>query len=151
MDLELPIPDYPTVCRRQAGLTVEMPAIARARHVVVDSTGLKVYGAGEWHRRKHGAGRRRTWRKLHLGVDETTKETVAEGLTASNTHDSTVLPALLDDIEGVIRQVSGDAGYDTRVSYEAILDRGAVPTIIPRRNARRGKPTDEGRWRVTRD
>ena len=76
---------------------------------------------------------------------------MAESLTASNIHDSTMLPTLLDDIEGPIRKVSSDTGYDTRASYEAVLDRGAVPAIIPRRNARRGERSDESPWRATRD
>ena len=81
MNVELPVPDYPTVSRRQGALEPELrPAPARVpRHVVIDSTVLKVYGAGEWYLRKHGMqrGGPRIWRKLHLGVDETTKEIVA--------------------------------------------------------------------------
>ena len=76
LKLELPIPDYSTVSRRQAGLSVRLrlQRCQRARHVVVDATGLKVYGAGEWHAGKYGRHRRRTWRKLHLGVDETSRK-----------------------------------------------------------------------------
>ena len=73
MTVDLPVPDYSTVSRRQGGLAVSLgvPPGTRPRHVVIDATGLKVYRAGEWHVRKH-RGRRRTWRKLHLSVDETT-------------------------------------------------------------------------------
>ena len=70
--IELPVPDYTTVCRRRGGLDVELGAtpVNAARHVVIDTTGLKIYGAGEWYARKHGMGRRRrrTWRKLHVTV-----------------------------------------------------------------------------------
>ena len=91
--------------------------------MVVDATGLRVYGSGEWHVRKHRHGRRRAWRKLHLGVDETTKEIVAVVATRSRVHDSNVLPRLLSQIPGRIGQVSGDGAYDTRACYQSILDR----------------------------
>jgi hypothetical protein len=89
-----------------------------------------------------GRGRRRTWRKLHLGVDEETKEIVAVDLTASNIHDGSHLPILLDQVKGEVGQVSGDRAYDTGKCYQAILSRGAVPTIPPRRNARLSSASD---------
>jgi hypothetical protein len=72
LSLDLPVPDYSTVSRRQGPLSgaVALGASTRPRHLVVDATGLKVYGAGEWHRRRHRQARRRRWRKLHLGIDE---------------------------------------------------------------------------------
>ncbi len=98
MQLTVPIPDYSTVSRRQGVLSVRSTVTPqrRPRHIVIDATGLKVYGAGEWHRYKHRVSRRRTWRKLHLGVDERTKEIVAVELTGSRVHDSQRLPTLLD-------------------------------------------------------
>src|SRR5215510_13659689 len=71
MKLPLPIPDYSTVSRRQGVLQLRLsPSLCNGpRHIVTDSTGLKIYGAGEWRVRKHRLSRRRTWRKLHLGVD----------------------------------------------------------------------------------
>ena len=132
-------PNYSTVSRRQAGLEVGLGLApsTRARHVVIDTTGLKVYGAGEWYVRKYGMGRgrRRIWRKLHLGVDETTKEIVVVDLTTSNLHDGRHLPELLEHTPGEIDQVSADKAYDSRSCYEAILDRQAKPTIPPRRRA----------------
>ncbi len=85
MKLTLPIPDYSTVSRRQGALQVckSLPSRSGPRHVVIDATGLKVYGAGEWHVWKHRVSRRRTWRKLHLGIDERTKEIIAVELTGS--------------------------------------------------------------------
>jgi hypothetical protein len=139
--------------RRQAALAISLPPESRsgARHVVVDSTGLKVYGAGEWHAGKYRLGSRRVWRKLHLGVDETTRELLAADVTESRVHDSRRLPALLSQIPGTIAQVSGDRGYDTRAAYEAVLACGAVATIVPRRNARMSEGTDPPPWRVARD
>ena len=73
--LDLPVPDYSTLSRRQSSLATALTVgpTSQPRHVVVDATGLRVYGSGEWHVRKHRHGRRRVWRKLHLGVDETTR------------------------------------------------------------------------------
>ena len=136
MKLELPVPDYSTVSRRQSSLAVSLPTRKRVRHVVIDATGLKVYGAGEWHVQKHRSGRRRTWRKLHLGVDEATKEIVAVKVTTSSVHDSLMLPKLLGQIPGRVHQVSGDGAYDTRACYEAAHGRGAQVGIPPRRNAK---------------
>ena len=140
MGVALPVPDYSTVCRRQDGTRpgLALAPSAQPRHVVIDTTGLKVYGAGEWYVRRYGLGRgrRRIWRKLHVGVDETTKQIVAVDLTESNVHDGRWLPELLARTAGDIGQVSADKAYDSATCYEAILARGAVPTIPPRRKAR---------------
>ena len=140
MGVALPVPDYSTVCRRQDGTRpgLVLAPSAQPRHVVIETTGLKVYGAGEWYVRRYGLGRgrRRIWRKLHVGVDETTKQIVAVDLTESNVHDGRWLPELLARTAGDIGQVSADKAYDSATCYEAILARGAVPTIPPRRKAR---------------
>jgi hypothetical protein len=153
MKLTLPVPDYSTVSRRQGTLQVRLAVESggRPRHVVIDATGLKVYGAGEWRVWKHRVCRRRTWRKLHLGIDETTKEIVAMELTESRVHDSQPLPALLDQIHDPIGQVSGDGAYDTRTCYEAVLQRQATPTFVPRRTARQGTANDPTGWRAARN
>jgi Transposase DDE domain len=129
MRLTLPVPDYSTVSRRQGALQAQVfpPPGNSPRHVVIDATGLKVYGAGEWHVWKHRVRRRRTWRKLHLGIDERTKEIVAVEVTESRVHDSQPLSALLEQIPDPIDQVSGDGAYDTRACYEAVLARGPRP------------------------
>ena len=138
MRLDLPVPNYSTVCRRQGALTVPTLSSPKSqpRHIVIDATGLRVYGAGEWHAQKHRGGRRRTWRKLHLGVDEHTKEIVAVEITASHVHDSRMLPSLLAQISGKVCQVSGDGAYDTKACYDSIGQRGAKAAIPPRRNAK---------------
>ncbi len=151
--LNLPVPDYSTLSRRQSSVVPPLsvnPGI-RARHVVLGATGLKVYGAGEWHVRKHRCCRRRAWRKLHLGVDETTKEIVAVEVTPSRVHDSSMLPTMLSQIPGRIGQVSGDGAYDTRACYRSILDRDAVATIPPRRNSRLSECVDPPGWLAMRD
>ena len=138
MGIELAVPDHSTLCRRLSKLSVELPIIPKnkAVHVVVDSTGVKVYGEGEWKVRTHGVGKRRTWRKLHLGVDEGSGEILAAVVTTNNVADCEVLPDLLEQIEHPIEQVSGDGGYDTFDCYDTISDRFAKATIPPRRNAK---------------
>ncbi len=155
MGVEVPVPDYSTICRRRVGLEVGLVLApdAQPRHVVIDTTGLKVYGAGEWYVRKYGMGRgrRRIWRKLHVGVDETTKEIVAVDLTPSGVHDGGRLHELLDRTAGELCQVSADKAYDSVRCYEAILARGAMPTISPRLKARRSQCADPPPPRAARD
>jgi len=154
MQLPLPIPDYSTVSRRQGALQIHvLHTLARApRHVVIDATGLRIYGAGEWRVWKHRVSRRRTWRKLHLDIDERTKEIIAVELTRSRVHDSQPLPALLEQIAaGPIDQVSGDGAYDTRACYEAVLERGATPVFVPRCTAKLAVTTNPAGWRATRN
>ena len=93
MGVQLPEPEHSTVSRRKRTLTVSLPVVPRsgAVHLVVDSTGLKVYGEGEWKTRQHGISKRRTWRKLHLGIDEATGEILSAVVTTNDIHDGAVL------------------------------------------------------------
>ena len=138
---DLPTPNYTSFCRRRPGLTVALPrqATKKALHVVVDSTGVKVYGEGEWKVRQHGWSKRRVWRKLHLGVDEASGEIVAAVATTHSVTDGAVLPQLLDQVRDRIEQVSGDGSYDKKNCYEAIKRRQARAAIPPRRDARIGQ------------
>ena len=106
-----------------------------AIHVVVDSTGVKVYGEGEWKVRQHGVDKRRTWRKLHIGVNEATGEILAAVASTNNLSDDEAFGDLLDGVEEKIEQVSGDGAYDKRKCYDEIAARGAKATIPPRRDA----------------
>jgi hypothetical protein len=104
MEIDLPVPDHSTLSRRLGQLSVELPVLPKegARHLVVDSTGVKVYGEGEWKTRQHGISKRRTWRKLHLGVDEATGEILAAVIISNDVHDGEVLNDLLEAIEDPI-------------------------------------------------
>ena len=137
MRVELTVPDHSTVSRRLGKLSVSLPVIERKtpRHVVVDSTGIKVYGEGEWKVRQHGYSKRRTWRKLHLGVDETTGEILAGVVSTNNVSDDEVLEDILDGVGGEIEAVSADGAYDKRKCYDSIEQRGARGNIPPRRDA----------------
>jgi hypothetical protein len=159
MDLCLPVPHYSTVCRRQKTLEVALPRPVRdqALHLVVDATGCKVYGEGEWKVRQHGISKRRTWRKLHLAVDEATGEIAAAVLTTNDVADSTVLPHLLDQVEEPIRQLSGDGGYDKRLCYDTLRERQEEQgmslrvAIPPRRGARIWQHGNSQAERLARD
>ena len=139
--LDWPVPHYSTLSRRREALAVTIPYRPRGGplHLVVDSTGLKVPGEGEWKVRRHGAGRRRVWRKVHLAVDVDSHEVRAVGMTDHRHGDGEVLPELLAQVpeEEQIASVGGDGAYDTRSVYEASAARGAAVLVVPRRN---GKP-----------
>jgi transposase len=105
-------------------------------HLVVDSSGFKIYGEGEWKVRLHGWSKRRTWRKLHLGVDEATGEIVAAVASEARVSADEALPDIVAQVPGAIGQVSADGAYDKRRCYEAIEERGAQAVIPPRRDAK---------------
>ena len=144
MDVPLKVPDYSTLSRRQSKMEVEIPSVIQneSRHVVVDSTGIKVFGEGEWKVRQHGYTKRRTWRKLHLGIDEKTQEIVAGVMTTNDVHDGQVFEDLLDQVEEPIHQVSGDGAYDSFECYEQALEREATVAIPPRIDAVIGEESE---------
>jgi hypothetical protein len=137
MHVELPVPDHSTVSRRLGRLEIPLPILEpqQSRHVVIDSTGIKVYGEGEWKVRQHGVSKRRTWLKLHLAVDETTGEILAAVVSTNDWADSEILPELVEQIEDEIEQVSANGAYDTSDCYDTLTQRGAKPVIPPRKNA----------------
>lgn len=139
MGISVPVPSYTQLCRRLRTLEVALPASRSNEpvHLVVDSTGLKVYGEGEWKVRQHGWSKRRTWRKLHLGFDAKTHEILCATFTGNDTADCEMVADLLEQVEQPIRQFSGDGGYDASDVYEE-LARRKVPdvSIPPRKNAR---------------
>jgi len=94
------VPDFSTLSRRQKALKVNIPYRGSdgPLHLLVDSTGIKVEGEGEWNARKHGGSKRRVWRKLHIGIDEKTLEIRAAEFTTSDIANANMLPELLDQI-----------------------------------------------------
>jgi len=140
LELGVEVPHYSTLSRRASGLKVPAQCLNRHNqpgplHLVIDSTGLKVFGEGEWKVRVHGVGKRRVWRKLHLGVDQASGEIPAHDLTMNNVHDGPILPGLLDQVDSPIDQVSADTAYDSFRCHRAICDRHARPVIPPRKGA----------------
>lgn len=146
MQLELPSPHYSTLCRRARRLTLSLTAPKKIRHLVIDSTGLKLYGEGEWKVRTHGADRRRTWRKLHIAMDASTHQITSMLMTDKDELDRHVLPPLLKQTGAEIMAVCADGAYDFQECYRAIKGCEAVPLIPPRSDAVvRGKSPFEQR------
>jgi len=142
LQLDLQIPSYSQICRRQKGLPVPIGLrkglLSEPVHLVIDSSGLKVYGEGEWKVRQHGVGKRRTWRKLHLAVDEQTGQIMAHQLTEKETDDASQLPELVEKIQqrGVkVNKVGADGSYDTFDTYQYLIKGQMEPIIPPRMNA----------------
>lgn len=104
MGVDLDVPEHSTVSRRKRHLDIALPVVPKqgAVHVVVDSTGIKVYGEGEWKTRQHGVSQRRTWLKLHLSVDEASGEILSATVMGNDVHDSEVFEALLDEVDADI-------------------------------------------------
>jgi len=143
MGIDLQVPSYTQICRRQATLQVPLRIRQALRqgdaiHLVVDSSGLKIYGECEWKVRKHGWSKRRTWRKIHLGVDEHTGEIPAVVLTDNKTDDAAVLGQLVADTfdQGVdIDKLGADGAYDTYDCWDMLVEAEIEPIIPPRENA----------------
>lgn len=136
---DLPVPHYSTLSRRAQRLEVALP-IRRSPgplHLVVDSTGLKLFGEGEWKVRQHGACQQRTWRKIHLGLDVHSGQVCAALMTHQDVGDGEVLPELLKQIPAhtPIQVIGGDGAYDSRRAHQVIAQRGAKPSIPPREGA----------------
>lgn len=137
MGLALQCPHYTLMCRRAQHLKIPLQTLRSQEplHIVVDSTGLKVYGEGEWKVRKHGYSKRRTWRKVHIGMCAKTQQILVSALSSNDVSDESVLPELLNQIVEPIEAVGGDGAYDVSECYGAIFDAGAKPIIPPRVNA----------------
>ena len=133
-------PDYSTVCRRQKGIHVQVhyrPS-GNGLHMLADSTGIKFLGEGEWKTKKHGAERRRQWRKVHLGIDAENMQIRAMVVTTNEVGDSPVAAGLLGQIPNheIVASFTGDGAYDTKDVHEACHHRKAIPVIPPRKGAR---------------
>lgn len=132
--IDLPVPNYTTLNRRAKTVTVKLKTNTQgAIHLVVDSSGLKVYGEGEWKARQHGFSKRRTWRKIHLAINEATGEVEAELLTDAGTDDAQAVAELLDAVAPPVEQFSGDGAYDKAKVYEALQKKGVGKVTIPPR------------------
>jgi hypothetical protein len=136
MNLTITAPDHTTVCRRAVGLKVtKSPSAPKGPlHVLIDSTGLQVFGAGQWLEEKHVAKSRRTWRKLHLAVDAGTGMIVEHILTDQHTDDPSQVGPLLDQVDEEIDKVTADGAYDGAPTYQTIAQYGDdIEVVIPPR------------------
>lgn len=133
----LDVPSFSQVNRRfraMAILPFNIPTSGSIT-IAIDSTGVKVYGEGEWKCRKHGWSKRRTWRKLHLGVDPDTGFVHCHTTTTNSESDESQVDDLLDQVEVEIDEVYLDGAYDAQTCYDGLLDRDIWPIIPPQRGA----------------
>jgi hypothetical protein len=137
MNIAIPIPYYTQICKRAKVLGQELALLSKknVRDIVIDSTGLKVYGEGEWKVRKHGYSKRRTWKKLHLAVCPDSHDILLEVLTDNSTSDCEVYPDFLAKTPASIQHAYGDGAYDTQSCYEASYLHGLSLIVPPQRNA----------------
>lgn len=137
MKVQLPAPHYSTLSRRARHLCVNLwpHAHPQIKHLVIDSTGLKLYGEGEWRVRMRKWTKHRTWRKLHLAMDGDSQLLTSALLTNKDVVDPRALPRLLKQVTAPIEQVLADGAYDSRECYRAIAERGARAIIPPRKGS----------------
>src|ERR671928_1976920 len=146
LGLDLPVPDHTTLSRRATTLEVPRPRSrirtdaggdAEPLHLLVDSTGLKLCGPGEWLIEKHGTKTRRSWRKLHLGRDADTGQIVAATLTTHDVDDGAQVGPLLDQVDGQIASFTGDGAYDQDGVYASVAERHPEAAVVvpPRASA----------------
>ena len=137
LSLDFDVPDHSHTARRAKNVKIQIPRKERTgpSHIVVDSTGLKIYGEGEWKVRKHGSSQRRRWIKVHLAVDANEKDVVGVEVTTEEWGDNEVFAGLIDQVEGKIEQIDADGAYDAREAYDVAQARQADLIVPPRENA----------------
>jgi Transposase DDE domain len=138
LGLDLAVPDHTTLSRRAEALEVPRSRSGRGPlHLLVDSTGLRLSGPGEWLLEKHGTRRRRAWRKLHLGVDAGTGRIEAAELTGHEADDGSRVGPLLDQVADPLASFTGDGAYDREDVYRAVAGRHPEAAVVvpPRRDA----------------
>jgi Transposase DDE domain len=154
MNLDLPVPDHTTLSRRGKDLQVPLPKTASpGLDIVMDSTGLKVYGEGEWKVRMQGVSKRRTWLKLHVGANPDDGEIQAVLLTDNTVSDDQAVEKLLEQIEQTILNFAADGAYDKRKVYDGLNAHSPDVNILipPRKNARIWKHGNSKAERLKRD
>ncbi len=138
LGLDLAVPDHTTLSRRAETLDIVRPRPGSGPvHLLVDSTGLKLCGSGEWLLEKHGTKTRRDWRKLHIAVDADTGQIAAAALTTSDVDDASQVEVLLDQVDGPVASFTADGAYDQDPVYGAVAARHPEASVIvpPRSNA----------------
>jgi len=154
MKINLPVPDHSTISKRGKDLKVKLPKmVSQSLNIVMDSTGLKIYGEGEWKVRMHGVSKRRTWRKLHIGANPEDGEIQAALLTGNNVSDDQAVKELLGQIEQTIVDFAADGAYDKRKVYDSLNAHSPDVNILipPRKNARIWKHGNTKTERLKRD
>ena len=154
MKINLLVPDHSTLSKRGKELKVKLPKKTNQNlNIIMDSTGLKIYGEGEWKVRMHGVSKRRTWLKLHIGANPEDGEIQAVLLTGNNVSDDQAVEKLLDQIEQTIIDFAADGAYDKRKVYDSLNAHSPDVNILipPRKNARIWKHANTKTERLKRD
>jgi IS5 family transposase len=133
--LDLPVPSYTQFNRRTKHISIKLKDSDKDVHIVFDSTGLKVYGEGEWKVRKHGWSKHRTWRKMHLAINAETLAIEAVTMTGNDADDASQTKPLLNAIKGKIISIRADGGYDKKKVRQQLVERGIKQIIPPQENA----------------
>lgn len=152
MGLDLPVPSYSQISRRAKALHKRVTQLTKGKkacHIIFDSTGLKVHGEGEWKVKVHGKSKRRTWRKLHIGIDEETQDIICCELTANNKGDAEIGEQMLSKLPCKVKSVRGDGAYDASRFRKKVHDKGGTCVIPPPRDATY-KGVESG-WEKERD
>lgn len=153
MALDLPIPSYSQISRRAKSLHKRVGRLTygkQARHIIFDSTGLKVHGEGEWKVKVHGKSKRRTWRKFHIGIDAETQDILCCELTGNNKGDAEIAEQMLSKLPCKVKTARGDGAYDASRFRKKIHDKGGICIVPPPREAAyKGRP--EEIWEKERD
>lgn len=133
LSIDLPVPHYTTLCRRARHLDIKLSSVSmRPLHILIDSSGLKVYGEGEWYVRSRKQYKRRTWRKLHIAVDHNSGLIVSAVGSHKDLLDRFAVGELFEGIESPIEAVYADGAYDYKVCYKAIYEKGGQAVIPPK-------------------
>ena len=154
MNLDLPVPDHTTLSKRGKSFKVKLPRNSQGPiNLVLDSTGLKIYGEGEWKVRKHGYSKRRTWRKLHVGANPDSGEIQVAVLTGNSTSDDAVVREILAQIEQPLLSCAADGAYDKRKVYDGLDEHSPAVEILipPRKNAHIWQHANSKEERLKRD
>src|SRR5271157_5522981 len=148
------VPDHTTLSRRGKDLNVKLPRMASGDlDIVMDSTGLKIFGEGEWKVRTHGKSKRRTWRKLHLGVDPQTGEIQAAALPLNRVSEDEIVKPLLEQVKQPIHRFVADGSYDKRKVYDYLHCHIPETEVLipPRKNAHIWQHANTKAERLVRD
>ncbi len=138
MNLDLTVPSYTQISRRACHLHKRIKRMLNGKkncHIIFDSTGLKVYGEGEWKMRTHGKSKRRTWRKFHIGIDVETQDILCCELTGNDEGDAEVAERMLNGMSGTIKSARGDGAYDASRFRKKVHEKGGISIVPPPRDA----------------
>ena len=154
LNIHLRVPDHSTLSKRGKTLSVRLPKKTnQSLNLVLDSTGLKIYGEGEWKVRKHGYSKHRTWRKLHVGANSDNGEIQVVVLTENSISDDAVVKPMLEQLEQTLLSCAADGAYDKRRVYEVLNAHSPEVEILipPRKNARIWQHANSKEQRLKRD